>query len=47
MGEKRGSEPKLEYESPELVEYGSIEELTRAGGKGRADGDGFSGLDDL
>jgi hypothetical protein len=36
---------KLEYQSPELTEYGSVDELTQLQQGRVTDADGFSGLE--
>jgi len=47
MEETKNIEIKREYESPELTEYGSIEDLTQAGGRGGTDAETFSSLDNV
>lgn len=44
MENTRQFETKLEYQSPELIEYGSVEELTQLQQGTALDADGFSGL---
>ncbi len=45
MEDTKQFEAKLEYQNPELIEYGSVEELTQLRQGTALDLDGYSGLD--